>query len=133
MDLTGVAPGIRVLFTDPTGWTVGALTVTAAEGAGPTRLSVAAGPQVGVDRVWTLQAAGSLQGRLTLYYRNEIDPPPGVPDESWTRTDDALGDEMSLTVVQDGQALTSVANPWSNRASADVTVPAGTTSFVLRG
>lgn len=133
VDLTGAAPGDRVLFTDPTGWTIGTLTVTAAEGTGPTRLSVAPGPQVGVDRVWTVQSTGTLAGRLSLHFRNEADGPPGVPDENWFRTTDAVGPQLGLRVVQAGTPLPSEANPWSDKASAEVTLPPGATTFTLEG
>lgn len=133
VDLTGAAPGDRVLFTDPTGWTIGTLTVTSAERAGLTRLTVEPGPQVGVDRVWRLDSTGELSGRLSLHFRNELGGVPGVPVENWFRTDDAIGPQLGLQVVQGTTPLASEANPWSDKVSADVTVPAGPTTFTLEG
>lgn len=131
-DLTGAAPGDRVLFTDPTGWTVGSLTVTSAEAAGVVRLSVEPGPQVGVDRVYRLDnASGTVSGRLSLHFRNEVEGPAGTPTVNWYRTSEAVGGQFGLAVVADGVRLPSAANPYSDKVSADVTLPAGPHTFVL--
>lgn len=127
--LESVDAGTRVHFTDAFGWVIATFVPdTTIQDA---TVTVSAAPVSGVDgvnRSWTVDTGGAtLNGKLTLYYRN-------TPDESWTGSTEAVGRERDLVLVDvtdTAESFESTVNPFINRVSADVGLE-GTHTFQLR-
>jgi spore coat protein H len=132
-DLTGVPPGRRVLLTDATGFTIGALTVRANDGA--TRITLSVHPETtndGIRRRYRLESAtGTFTADLSLYYRNEVESVSGAPSENWYATTAPVGGQPRLAVHVGGRFLPSAVNPFSNKVTAPVTVGRGVTDLRL--
>jgi len=93
----------------------------------------------GIDRRWTFDAGDAdVSGELTLYYRNDVES-CCFPVENWFVSEAAVRDDRysqwDLEIVQEDEsgsrtALETYVNPYSNKASADVSLQ-GTTWFEL--
>jgi spore coat protein H len=126
--------GRSVHFTDGEGWTLARLDVLDVETEGQISVSLAEEPaSADVARSWTIDAGDAeVHGHLSLYYRNT------VAFDDWYRSSDGevepVGGQLDLAVVDiadDGRmVLDSVANPYSNRVTAEVRL-AGTTALIL--
>ena len=129
-----------VFFTDPGGWVIATFEVSEVTEPGTITAAVNGTPEnPGIDRRWQFDAGDAdVSGELTLYYRNDVES-CCFPMENWFVSDAAVGDDdysqWDLEMVQeDGAgnrtALDTYVNPYSNKASADVSLR-GTTWFEL--
>ncbi|KLK89127.1 hypothetical protein SZ63_01400 [Methanoculleus sediminis] len=129
-----------VYFTDPGGWTIAALEVSEVREPGTIAAAVSGTPEnPGIDRRWEFNAGDAdVSGELTLYYRNDVES-CCFPIENWFVSDAAVGDDRysqwDLRIVQENEsrnrtALETYVNPYSNKASANVSLR-GTTWFEM--
>jgi spore coat protein H len=131
--------GRRLLLTDGRGWTIAALRVDSVSRGGTVTVRVEPATQVdGIDRRWTVTShAAELEAELSLYYRNEVQSPAGVPPENWYPDDVAVGAQDGLTLVStrgDGMPEVHVTrvNPFSNKAVAVIDVEPGEVHLELQ-
>ena len=125
IDTATLGPGDVVYLTDPFGWTMARLALTdVAPGVSSISLRVDQDDRLAdVDRLWTFDVeGGTVQGHLTLYYRN-------LPSGNWYRTahpPTPIGGQRHLSlatidVAADGLGdltlVGSQANPYSNAVS----------------
>lgn len=99
VDLTGAAPGDRVLVTDVTGWTIAALDVHEVRDGGLLRVTVEPGSvSEVVDRVWRLEHdGGHLDADVTLYVRDHPEV-CGMPRcEDWVDPGSAQPEVFDVT------------------------------------
>lgn len=107
-------------FTDAQGWTLAELYAERISGTPHIAIRSEAHADVenGIQRRWSIQTqGGSVEGRLHVYYRNDI-----APDgkENWYYTPEAVGGQWELSIRQDERWLETDVNPFSNKASAGV-------------
>lgn len=110
----------RVLITDDAGWTFGALDLETGSITGHPELLIylrTAPENDGILKDYHVEVTGgSIHGRLTLYYRNDI-----APDgrDNWYPYPEAIGRQWELLIVQDEAWLNSRPNPFSNKITAE--------------
>ena len=132
--------GSTVYFTDPGGWVVATFEVSEVTEPGTITAAVNGTPEnPGIDRRWQFDAGdANVSGELTLYYRNDVES-CCFPIENWFISEAAVRDDRysqwDLEIVQEDEsgsrtALETYVNPYSNKASADVSLQ-GTTWFEL--
>ncbi len=132
--------GSTVYFTDPGGWVIATLEVAEVTEPGTIIATMnRTGINPGIDRRWRFDAGDAeVRGELTLYYRNDVES-CCFPAENWFVVDAAVRDgdysQWDLRIVrEDGSGnrttLETYVNPYSNKASADVSLQ-GTTGFML--
>jgi spore coat protein H len=129
-----------VYFTDPGGWVIATLEVSEVAEPGTITATVNQTPiNPGIDRRWRFDSGGAaVNGELTLYYRNDVES-CCFPVENWFVSVAAVRDgdysQWDLEIVQEDEygrltTLETDVNPYSNKASADVSLQ-GTTGFML--
>jgi spore coat protein H len=127
-----------VHFTDPGGGVIATINVSEVRESGTITAAVNGTPEnPGIDRRWTFDAGDAdVSGELTLYYRNDVES-CCFPIENWFVSDAAVRDDRysqwDLRIVWESEsgnrtALATYVNPYSNKASADVSLQ-GTTRF----
>ncbi|UYU17855.1 MULTISPECIES: CotH kinase family protein [Methanoculleus] len=130
--------GSTVSFTDPGGWVIATFEVSEVTEPGTITATVNGTPEnPGIDRRWEFDAGDAdVSGELTLYYRNDVES-CCFPIENWFVSDAAVRDDRysqwDLRIVWESEsgnrtALATYVNPYSNKASADVSLQ-GTTRF----
>ncbi|KDE55960.1 CotH kinase family protein [Methanoculleus sp. MH98A] len=130
--------GSTVSFTDPGGWVIATFEVSEVTEPGTITATVNGTPEnPGIDRRWEFDAGDAdVSGELTLYYRNDVES-CCFPIENWFVSDAAVRDDRysqwDLRIVWESEsgnrtALDTYVNPYSNKASADVSLQ-GTTRF----
>jgi len=122
-----------IFFTGSNGFVMGSFTSNHIEEPASITLSVEENEAVdGVMRTYHVDVPeGSVDGTLTLFYRNDLGWPAGG---NWYKNDLAVGDQgnLTLTLVENDSysPLDSEVNPYTNRVSAEVTLQ-GSQSFIL--
>lgn len=121
--------GSSVLFTDADGWTLARLDVLDVDTPGdtPGEVTIAVDESdrsADVDRIWTMDTGSvRIEGHLSLYYRNNL-----AFGDWYTATERfepvAGQDDLAVVLLDDGGStvLPSVANPYSNRVAAELSL-----------
>lgn len=110
----------KYLLTDPNGWTIAKFEATSTSGNPSVSIETHHFPEIerGIDRKWSVAVSeGSVEGILTLFYRNDI-----APDgkENWYHLPEAIGNQWDLTIEKDGTSLDTYVNPYTNKATSAV-------------
>ena len=133
-EITISEPG-KYALTDAKGWTIATLEADYVNGANVTVSirSEAADIENGIRQKWYLNTEGepgSISGKLTLYYRNDIAPDGKA---NWYPGPEAIGRQWDLMMMRDDETLQSRVNPYSNKVTASMEIHAGQTrQFQLR-
>ncbi|MDV2481448.1 hypothetical protein F8E02_05405 [Methanoculleus sp. Wushi-C6] len=129
-----------VHFTDSDGWVIATFEVSEVREPGTIAAAVnETSENPGIDRRWEFDAGDAdVSGELTLYYRNDV-ASCCFPPENWFVSDAAVRDDRysqwDLAMAREDEAgnrtmLETYVNPYSNKASADVSLQ-GVARFVL--
>ena len=118
-----VSPSEKQLFTDSTGWTIAWM--YSSNGQATVRIhSEAASLENAIQQEWTIEVTGTeIEGELSLFYRNDIAPDGKA---NWYLAPEAIGNQRNLKMLINGNAQPTRVNPYSNKATAQITLPAGT-------
>jgi len=121
------SPG-KYFFTDGTGWTLAWIESESDHTLAHIR-SEDVEIEQGIQQRWTITIEeGTLEGEISLFYRNDIAPDGKA---NWYPEAQATGNQRTMVISLNGERLPTRVNPFSNKAVANIHLSEGEYEVVL--